>query len=121
MADGEVEFLGLVTRQRDDGAHLLGTELGRSAAAEVVREHLPNLLLEIRLDLGRFGARQSVSTLGEALPPPTNPLSIDTKRARLINAQLLLGRTQDESRSLNESLCLRSGPCQSLDDRPLPA
>ena len=66
-----------------------------------------------------LGARQYIVAEGEPSTPTLNSLRIDSKGARLIDAKLAGGGTQNHLRPLDKSLGLSSCAGKSLDDCPL--
>jgi hypothetical protein len=108
-----------MTRQRDDGRHLLGRELGWRATSVVIGQHLTDLLLKIGRVLRGLRARQNFAAARKSPTPPSRPLGIDPERLRLLDAQFSVSRTQYDLRSFDNPLGFSPRAGQSLNDRPL--
>jgi len=121
MAYWQVEFLRRVAGQSDDAGDLFRRKPWRCAAAVFVGEELSNLFFERVVILWRLGldAAENLPLLGEPLTPPSNPLRIDAKSARLLYAQIALSGPQHNLGALDDTLGFGPRPRQSCHDGSL--
>lgn len=120
MREWESEFLGLLASKGDDLGDLRRAELGATAGAVVVTQHIDDEGLELDVSDGlELGGVEHVCRLHEPCAPTAHALLLDAHRFSLLKANIEVDGDKDDLRSGHESVLDGRRSDQPLKNRAL--